>query len=266
VHGDSDYQIFVRVWRPGKAPVAQLIILHGVVSHAEWLGPIAERLAAKGVEVICPDRRGTGLNNLNPGDAPSSDALLHDVRLISQHFRRDDVPSHLAGFCWGGSYAICFADKYRNLFQSLILIAPSVFPATDIAAKSITTGDSPVATETPLVPIDRFTRGPAYENYIVPDPLRTQFVSPRFNSIMVNMTTMLGPRWAGIRIPNLMILASEDSLADNDKHRRAFEIVRGKPKRLAVVPGEHGVQFDAPEETATIITDWLEMRISSHKK
>ena len=75
---------------------------------------------------------------------------------------------------------------------------------------------------------------------------------------MVNMNTMLGPRWASIRIPNLMILASEDSLSDNDKHRRAFEIVRGTPKRLEVVPGEHGVQFDAPDETGAIITDWLE--------
>ncbi|MGH8168069.1 MAG: alpha/beta hydrolase, partial [Woeseiaceae bacterium] len=140
----------------------QLIILHGVVSHSEWLTPIASRLSASGIEVICPDRRGAGLSNDARGDAPDPDSLLDDVAAISQHFSAARLPMHLAGFCWGASYAIHAVNRMPDVFSSLILIAPSLFPARDIARKVVVTGPSAEASEVPIVPLDRFTSGPAY--------------------------------------------------------------------------------------------------------
>ncbi len=246
----------VRWWRPAQTN-AQVILLHGVVSHSDWLKPIAERLAKNNIEVICPDRRGVGLNTESPGDAEDAHSLIEDVAAIRLKYARAGTPVHIAGFCWGATYAICCIEKYPDAFRSLIMIAPSVFPASDIANADIVAGESSEPTEKPLVPIDRFTSGPAYENYIVPDRLRTTAVSPRFNAVMIKMTTMLAPRWVRLRIPSLMVLASDDRLADIAKHEKAFEISKAALKRKITISGEHGLQFDDPERTAQAMLEWL---------
>ena len=168
------YECAVRVWRPADRITAQLIVLHGVVSHSEWLAPLANELVDRGVEVICPDRRGAGLNSSKPGDAPHEDVLVEDIRSVATCYAKNSLPTHLCGFCWGASYAILVIDKMPEIFHSLILLAPSIFPAADIGETELIVSDSDVASELPLVPIDRFTSGPYYNEFIIPDPLRTK--------------------------------------------------------------------------------------------
>ncbi len=252
------YQCNVRCWRPKSPAVSKVIILHGVVSHSDWLRPIAERLANHRVEVICPDRRGAGLNHQARGDAPNIETLISDVDLIRNEFSVPGVPMHLAGFCWGATYAIRCIEKSQAAYRSLILLAPSLFPAADIGSRIIEMGPSDVASETPLVPTDRFTSGPAYDEYIVPDTLRTKAVSPRFNAIMAQMTSMIPIRWAKLTVPCLMVLAENDRLADNDKHVQAFARLKTLEKKMTTLHSEHGLQFDAPEETAHAVISWLE--------
>ena len=203
------------------------------------------------------DRRGTGLNTIDPGDAKDAPTLVEDVNCVRQEYSRPGLPMHIAGFCWGATYAICCAEKFPSAFYSIILIAPSIFPAPDIAKKHVAVGNSSQATEEPLIPIDRFTRGPAFKNYIIPDKLRTRAVSPRFNSVMIKMTSMIAPRWVRLALPNLMILANNDRVVDNQKHEQAFEVLRTNPKQKVIIDGEHGLQFDAPVETADAITAWM---------
>lgn len=232
-------------------------MLHGVVSHSEWLRPIAVRLASHGFEVICPDRRGAGLNHLNSGDAPSLDALIQDLGKIFEYYGDTSIPIHLAGYCWGASYAIRFVETSSQPIESLILVAPSIFPAHDIATASLTIGDSGYATEIPNVPVDRFTLGDQYATFIAPDKLRTRRVSPRFNKILTEVNQMLSVRWSKLQLPCLVVLAEDDRLSDNAKHERAFEKLRAVRKQLTRVKGEHGVQFDAPDETSAAIAEWI---------
>ncbi|MEL6870945.1 MAG: alpha/beta fold hydrolase [Pseudomonadota bacterium] len=256
IAGDG-YPLAVHRFEPQQPSIGCVVLLHGVVSHAEWLTPIAQRLAAQGLLVICPDRRGTGRNTRAPGDAPDGQTLIDDVVSIVGSQCPDDVPLHLGGFCWGATYMInvMLADTLGA--QTLIMIAPSIFPATDVAGAELHVGDSAEATEVPNVPIDRFTDGPAYEAFIVPDTRRTHYVSPRFNSILVQMNRMLAPRWAKLGVPTLMVLAQDDRLSDSDKHARAFATLRVDDKRCVILAGQHGLQFDAPDATADAICAWV---------
>lgn len=254
----DNYEVSVRVWQPDRQPLATVLILHGVVSHSQWLTPIAKRLAQRGMRVLCPDRRGAGLNESASGDAPSAEALVCDVGYLESNFRRENEPMHIAGFCWGASYAIHCATRMPGVFSSLMLLAPSIFPVRDIIEKDIVSGESGIATEVPLVPIDRFTSGPAYEEYIIPDPLRTRRVSPRFNDIMIRMTSMLAPRWIKLQLPSLLIMAKEDRLSDNEKHKAAYDRLRALFKQKHYVAGGHGIQFDAPDACVSTIVEWLE--------
>lgn len=257
VKGMDGYPLAVHIYEPVVTPNASLVILHGVVSHAEWLAPITGQLVDAGIRVLCPDRRGAGLNEQTPGDAPDAQTLIDDVVRVIGECVDPAIPLHVGGFCWGATYMINVLQQQRFNAVSLIMIAPSIFPAADIGAAELSVGDSAVATEVPNVPIDRFTSGPAYEQYILPDTRRTHYVSPRFNGILVAMNRMLAPRWAKLKMPTLMVLADNDRLSDSDKHERAFASLRVAHKQCITLAGQHGLQFDAPHETARSIKGWV---------
>ncbi|MEM9172816.1 MAG: alpha/beta fold hydrolase [Pseudomonadota bacterium] len=256
VPGAAAYPLHVRVYAPDAEPHADVLLFHGVVSHSEWLAPIARRLASNGLRVLCPDRRGVALNRDAPGDIPCTNSLIEDAQsligaLISSR------PWHFGGFCWGATYACNVAEAITPDAASLLLLAPSIFPAADIAGATLVANSSGEAICVPNVPIDRFTRGPAYEQYIEPDPLRTRMVSPRFNQALIDMNRLLAPRLAKLDYDKLVVLADEDRLSDNEKHRRAFAALRRGRKQIVSVPGEHGIQFDAPDATADAILKWI---------
>ena len=83
---------------------------------------------------------------------------------------------------------------------------------------------------------------------------------------MVRIASMLAPRWLKIRLASLVIHASDDRLADVAKHKSAFDKLRAQPKRQLTINSEHGLQFDAPEESAEAIIEWMSELASQYKK
>ena len=255
VAGAGGYPLRVRVWRP-PSPVARVVMLHGLISHSGWLAPIAERLVDAGIATICPDRRGSGAN-LPLGDAPSAAALLDDLDGILDCFGSQGSELHLAGFCWGSVYAINYLALRGRSVKALALLAPSIVPAEAVRAVPAITGPSGEATEDPTIPPEAFTRGPAYEEMILPDPLRLRKLSPRFNGILAEFSFMLAAKLSRLTVPTMMVLAEADRVVDNAATARLFGRMGACRKELYTVRGEHGVQFDAPDEVATILRHWV---------
>ena len=56
-----------------------MLYLHGIQSHGGWFEGSACYLAEKGLHVLLPDRRGSGLNEAERGHARSAGRLLQDV-------------------------------------------------------------------------------------------------------------------------------------------------------------------------------------------
>jgi alpha-beta hydrolase superfamily lysophospholipase len=237
--------------------------MHGVISHSLWLAPIAEKLVASGITVVCPDRRGAGANRRDRGDAPDEISLLEDLHEVIRNFEKPGTPLHLAGFCWGSNYLINFLCRYQPDISSLALLAPALFPAAGLRNASLRVDKSSEPTEIPLVPVDAFTSGPAYRRVILPDPLRLERVSPRFNGIMQTFSRMIGVKLLKLPYPVLMILAEDDRITDNQTTAKLFNRLRPQPRQLVYVPGQHGIQFDAPLETADALTTWLN-RLDKH--
>jgi alpha-beta hydrolase superfamily lysophospholipase len=232
-------------------------MLHGLISHSGWLAPVAEDLATRGIASVCPDRRGSGANPGPRGDAPSGTVLLDDLDCIVDRFGRDGSGVHLVGFCWGAAYALNYVARRRRPVRSLALLAPSVVPAPAVREHPLITGPSAEATVDPTIPAEAFTRGPAYEQVILPDPLRLRKVSPRLNGVLAEFAYMIGAKLTRLTVPTLIVLAEADRVVDNAATERLFATMRASRKELRTVPGEHGVQFDAPHEVAAILGDWL---------
>ena len=68
---------------------------------------------------------------------------------------------------------------------------------------------------------------------------------------------MIGAKATRLTAPTLVVLAEADRVVDNAATKRLFDAMRASPKELRTVPGEHGVQFDAPDEVANILHQWV---------
>src|SRR5690606_1386679 len=78
-----------------------------------------------------------------------------------------------------------------------------------------------------------------------------------FNGIMQTFSRMIGVKLLKLPYPVLMILAEDDRITDNQTTEQLFNRLRPQPRQLVYVPGQHGIQFDAPLETAAALTAWL---------
>jgi acylglycerol lipase len=258
VESSDGYRIQSRYWAC-ENPKALMVVVTGVVSHALWIESIANALQSARIATLAMDRRGSGANQVQRGDAPSADILLNDLATVIEHSVIPGVPTHLAGFCWGSNYILNFLQSTQHDFASIILIAPSLFPSSLIKERIMKIGDSGDATEEPVMPIDQFTDGPEYENYILPDPLRLKKVSPRLNGIMQQFSAGIWMKFLRLQLPCLTILGARDTVVDNTATEQVFNRLRVDVKQLHVLPACHGIQFDQPEQVTQHISDWINL-------
>jgi alpha-beta hydrolase superfamily lysophospholipase len=238
-------------------------LLNGIMSHAGWFQPLAPRLVRAGLKLVGADRRGTGLNEEDRGDAPSAKALVDDVKTILDAERVVDAPLHLVGWCWGAVLAINVAAEHEGSFASLTLLAPGLYPTEALHARmreqeEIRRSSPP---ETPCLksPIheDMFTTGPHLASFIAKDERRTQMFSPRFHSVMAKMGMGATLRLGQLGLPMLVVLADADLATDNARTTRAFERLQRANVSIEHIQSAHGIQFDAPEELARLLVSWV---------
>jgi len=257
------YRLRYLTWTPEGAPRATLVLLNGIMSHAGWFQPLAPRLVRAGLKLVGADRRGTGLNEEDRGDAPSAKALVDDVKTILDAERVVDAPLHLVGWCWGAVLAINVAAEHEGSFASLTLLAPGLYPTEALHARmreqeEIRRSSPP---ETPCLksPIheDMFTTGPHLASFIAKDERRTQMFSPRFHSVMAKMGMGATLRLGQLGLPMLVVLADADLATDNARTTRAFERLQRANVSIEHIQSAHGIQFDAPEELARLLVSWV---------
>jgi alpha-beta hydrolase superfamily lysophospholipase len=257
------YQLQYRAWRPEGTPRATIVFLNGVMSHSGWFQPLAGPLVRAGIALVGADRRGTGPNQEARGDAPSARALIDDVNSVADA-EPASVPLHLAGWCWGAVLAIHAAAERTERFQSLLLLAPGLYPTAAVAAR-LRELEAHARSSPPEVPClgspideDMFTRGPYLERFIERDEQRCRRFSPRFHGVMTRMGMIAPARLGALRLPMLVVLAAEDRATDNAPTVRAFERLARAEVSIRQVQSSHGIQFDAPEELGRILVSWIE--------
>lgn len=263
IRAPDGYSLKYRVWAPQSGGArAVLMLVNGVMSHSLWFYPLAPLLIAQGFKLVGADRRGTGLNDIARGDAPSAKALLDDARAIAEQERESGRPFHLVGWCWGAALSINLAAEMRGGLSSLVLVAPGLFPTLELkqrmaeeerAADALP--EDRVCLESP-VREDMFTAGPALTDFILRDEYRLDKFTPRFHHIMGKLG--MGARFAmpKLDIPTLLILARGDLATDNAETEHNFVKWTAGRAVIEYVESAHGIQFDAPDELARRIGVW----------
>jgi alpha-beta hydrolase superfamily lysophospholipase len=244
-----------RVWDAAGDRQATLVMLSGIMSHSLWLAPLAERLFDAGIHVVGADRRGSGLDDVGRGDAPSAAVLVDDCNRIIDAERRGGEPLFVLGWCWGSALAIAVAHE-RDDVEGLVLVTPGLWPTAEVrkAAGDALARESGKPDDEPCIatPIreDMFTRGPMLDGFVRADERRLLGYTPRLAAVSAMLAVNASVRLPQLPTSTLVILADRDEATDNAATKAALSRMKKKTIELRTLPCAHGVQFERPDELA----------------
>lgn len=248
---------------------ADLIYLHGIQSHGGWYLPSCRSLAECGFRVGFPDRRGSGLNFRQRGDAPSWPRLVEDVFEFRQQFVTDPPrPCVLLAVSWGAKLAAAAVARWPWLFDGLVLIGPGFFPQVSpplstrlrivLARLARPHRQFPI----PLNDPELFTAVPAGQDFIRRDPLALHSASARLLVASVLLDRHLRRLAPRLRTPTLLLTAEYDRIINNAPTRRWLATWASPDISMRqIAGGHHTLEFEPdPQTWFPLVRAWLRER------
>jgi alpha-beta hydrolase superfamily lysophospholipase len=262
--GDG-YRWRYRHYPAGDKPVARVVCLHGIQSHAGWYEYSCTRLSRAGFEVSFLDRRGSGMNDEARGDAPGFRRLLDDVAEYLQGLR-GSVPVFLVAVSWGGKLAAALQRRHPGLVEGLALLCPGFFSQRrpGLSQRLAILWARLTAPERrfpiPLNDPELFTATPHWQQFLRGDPLLLREATARLLVESVRLDGYLRVVPNHVRVPALLLLAGRDRIIDNAATRRYVGRFHTKDQTVVEYPdAHHTLEFESdPDRFIDDLTGWLE--------
>jgi len=276
-------------------PRAHVVVIHGIQSHAGWYTHSCERLRQAGFTVSFFDRRGSGINMQDRGDAPSFRRLLEDLSEFLRNlpgqkgsgvFSADCpnaagqqagppkrlptpfVPVFLVAISWGGKLAAALQRYHPGLIDGLALLCPGFFSKVrpTLREKLKIIWARLVAPRRyfpiPLNDPDLFTAVPRWQQFIRDDPLALRHATARLLIESVRLDGYLKVFAKPVTMPVLLMLAEHDRIIDSTATRIFVERFAAGDRQIIEYPGaHHTLEFEPdPEKFISDLIDWLKSR------
>lgn len=261
VIASDGYPITCHRWRPAGLQARQrVMVLHGIQSHAGWYVHLAEVLAGQGLEVLMPDRRGSGANLQARGHAASSHRLTQDIHETLNHWNSissSQAAPALAGISWGGKLAALAVAQSPNSFGGLALVAPGLFAkvrppvATQLAIAFCALVRPKRLFDIPLSDPSLFTLDSTKQEFIATDPATLHQATARFFIVSRSIDFRLRSIRRKLIKPILLQLAEHDRIVNNDKIMSYVEQSPTLAKTLIRYPEAHHTLEFEPVTLAT---------------
>ena len=252
-----------RLGGPAPSPRGVVVGIHGIQSHSGWYTGTCEFLAAGGYDTSFLDRRGSGLNRAQRGDAPGPArhglgdggwrVFADDLGEFIDDARRrlPGIPVHLVAISWGTKLAVAACIRRPDLVDSLVLMGPALVPKVDVAfgvkvrtAVALLTNPRRLF-DVPLADPRLFTDNPERIAFIESDPLSLRQVTARFLRQTRRLDRFILRHAHELRTPMLMMLSGRDRIVDNDATRRIFDRLASPSKEVILYPeAAHTLEFE----------------------
>lgn len=246
----------------GEPEDPRVVCLHGVRNHGGHFAPLAAQL---------PGHHVIGLDLLGHGHSPWEppwDIGAHLDAIVETVGARESV---LVGHSFGGRLAVELAARAPKLVPKLVLLDPAILLPGHVALAAAENA----RVEKSYVSFDELIERRYDESQLHSSPrelvvedlaahvetgedgrIRYRYCQSAVVGAYGEMASQ-PPRFEDVRIPTLLVLGERSYLPYDhllDAHRAAL----GDLLELVVVPGGHSVLWDALDETAEAITDFLE--------
>lgn len=267
------YPARVRWWRPAK-PRGAVLYLHGIQSHGGWYETSGSLLAERGLTVLMPDRRGSGLNQQERGHCDSAERSIADVRELLDALLREtgQAAAHVVGISWGGKLAAAATPAMQQKVQSLSLIAPGIFPRVDLptmekfrVAFSLVNHRKRLF-DIPLNDPRLFTGDPERIRYVEEDALKLTQVSAVFlvasRQLDRRARRLAESPWRG---PVHLFLAGRDRIIDNELTAAWLRALPSPDRQITQYPdAQHTLEFETnPSRYFKDLCDWIVERCAA---
>jgi alpha-beta hydrolase superfamily lysophospholipase len=261
------YTTAVRWWRPAD-PRGCVLYFHGIQSHGGWYEASGAELAAQGLTVLMPDRRGSGCNTIARGHVSSAKQCLDDAgEALGALLDETGLPAaHVVGVSWGGKLAVALADAAPKKVCSITLVAPGLFPKVDL-----TTGekfrvamamlhDRDRMFDIPLNTARLFTGNPDRIKFVDQDSRKLTQVTAAF--LLTSRRLDRSARRFGTsswRGPMHVMLAGRDGIIHNDQTRRWLRDLPSPVRQITEYPdAHHTIEFEPdPSRFLADLAGWI---------
>jgi alpha-beta hydrolase superfamily lysophospholipase len=290
--GDG-YRWEYRLYQSVGTSRAHVVCIHGIQSHGGWYEYSCTRLARAGFTVSFLDRRGSGLNEQDRGDAPSFRRLLDDLAEFLQGLRSQEsgvrsqesgvkednqaapprAPVFLVAISWGGKLATALQRRHPGLVDGLALLCPGFYPRVKPSfGQRLKILGARLIRPRKLFPIplndpELFTATPRWQRFIQEDPLGLRRATARLliESVRLDGYLRFVPRY--VQVPVLLLLAEKDRIINNERTRRYVERFAAADKEVIEYPGAHHTLEFEPEPDRFIgdLRHWLERHLPNQK-
>jgi acylglycerol lipase len=257
------YVLRYRRWPALGSAEGTVILVNGMMSHSGWFLELAYLLTGLRLDVVGAERRGTGMNEKNRGDAPSCQALVSDLRSIIETEDRG-LPIYLVGWSWGAVPVVHAALELGRKLAGLMFLAPGLFPSAEVKCamrEEMTAGRDcePYfpGLRSPLTP-EMFSDRENICNFIRNDDLTQRTFTPRFFRIAGEMSFIANTRLSQLTQPVLLLMAAKDATADNQQTLKAFHRLPQALVASETLNCHHAMQFETPHEIVARILRWLQ--------
>jgi alpha-beta hydrolase superfamily lysophospholipase len=250
---------------------AVLVYLHGIASHSGWFGETAAELAARGVSVYAPDRRGSGRSEGPRGHLTRYERALADVDEILDVVwsENEGQPLFLAGSSWAAKLAVVYGATRPRSLSGLVLLGPGLIPKATLPLLQqieVIIGHLLVPTARIRIPLtpELYTRSSRYLDFIRNDELRLLTATTRFFWETARLDRRRGRASVDLRLPLLVIQGEDDAMIDVPKTVDWFSQLRVADKTYRGYPGAgHTLEFE-PDHARYVadITGWVLPRSS----
>jgi lipase len=239
----------------------RVVCLHGVRNHGRHFAPLAARLP--GYHMLAPDLLGHGHS---PWEPPW-DIGTHLHAIVETVGARESV---LIGHSFGGRLAFELAARAPKLVPKLVLLDPAILLPGHVALAAAENA----RIDQSFVSFDELIERRYDESQLhfaprelVVEDLATHVETGddglvRYRYCLSAVVAAYGemasapPRFEDVRVPTLLVLGERSYLPYDhliDAHRAAL----GDLLEVVVVPGGHSVTWDALEETASAVSEFM---------
>jgi len=239
----------------------RIVCLHGVRNHGEHFALLAEALP--NYHVLAPDLLGHGFSPWEPPwDIETHCAAIADTV--------GPEPAALVGHSFGGRLAFELAARAPKLVPKLVLLDPAILLPGHVALLAAENAREPKSyisfdelverryDESQLQRAPRDLVEADLASHVVQDDdgrYRYRYCGSAVVAAYGEMASQ-PPRFEDVRVPTLLVLGERSYLSYDhllDGHQAAL----GDLLEVVVVPGGHSVLWDAFEETAAAVAEFL---------
>ena len=266
--GAGGLGLYWRAWLSDGDPKAVVAVSHGASEHLGRYAHVGERFAASAYAVYALDHRGHGRSEGRRAMIERADYVVEDLhRLIAMAAgRHPGLKLFLLGHSMGGAVALACAIRHQDELAGLILSSPlasveAASPATRALGKLL----SVVAPGFGVYEVDSsaVSRDPEVVRDYDEDPLVHHGRLPA--RTVAEVTGMVGrfpEEVPALRLPLLVMHASEDGLTPVGGSRMVHERAASEDKTLAIEEGLYHEILNEPERERVMarMLEWLDAR------